>query len=85
MYDSPHENVAQGAQWQFYLEPTSVWACAADTHLGSPVGTFFDCKAPLRACMVAVQPLWGHFVRTVVPKTPQGAQKTPKRSPNAHF
>ena len=85
MCDSPHENVAQGAQWQFYLSPTGVWACAADAHLGSPGGTFFAFKAPQCVCTVAVQSLWGHFVPTLGRKTPQGAQKVPKGSPKAHF
>ena len=85
MCDSPHENVAQGAQWLFYLSATSVWATAAEFHLGSPVGTFFGYTTHC----VPVQSLWclcaATFVIKVGPKTPQGAQKVPKRSPKAHF
>ena len=61
------------------------WACAADFHLGSPVGTFFGHKASQCVCTVAVQPLCRHFVPKVGPKTPQGGPKVPKRSPKAHF
>ena len=92
MCDSPYENVAQGAQWQFYLEPTSVCAHAADSYLGSPGGTFFACTASLCVNTVSVVPLCGHFVPKVGPKTPQGGQKVQKGaqkltfwSPKRHF
>ena len=85
MYDSPHENVAQGAQWQFYLSATGCSACAADAHLGSPWGTFFACKAPLCACTVTVVPLCAHFVPKVVPKTPQGAKRCQKGAQKLTF
>ncbi len=34
---------------------------------------------------VTMPPLCWHFVPKVGPKTSQGAQKVPKRSPKAHF
>ena len=85
MCDSPYENIAQGAQWQFYLGATSRPATAADSHLGSPVGTFFACKASLCVCTVSVVPLCGHFVPKVGPKTPQGGQKVQKGAQKLTF
>ncbi len=88
---SPHENVAQGAKVHIPLHPTRCTASAADTHLGSPVGTFFGHTAPQCVCTVAVQPLCGHFVSKVGqrrPKVPkrcqQGAQKLTFRSLKRH-
>ena len=87
MCDSPNENIAQGAQWLFYLSATRVRATAADTHLGSPVGTFghlFRLCSPLCACTVAVVPQCGHFCTQRgakdAPRCPKGAKREPKSS-----
>ena len=78
MCDSPHENVAQGAQWQFYLGATSAAPLPLYAPLGSPVGTFFGSNGPQCICTVTVMPLCGHCAPKVVPKTAQGAQKESK-------
>ena len=52
---------------------------------GEPCGHLFALNSPQCVCTVTVVPLCGHFAPKVGPKTPHGAQKVPKRCPQAHF
>ena len=79
----PHTKTSLRCQIAVLPKPHEVKASAADSHLGSPGGTVFGYKAAWCICTVTVVPLCGHFVPKVGPKTPQGAQKVPKRSPKA--
>jgi hypothetical protein len=81
----PLRKHSPGCQRSVFSKPHECRACAADGHLGTPLGTLFGCKVSRCASTVTVQRLTGNFAPTVWPKTRQGPQKFTQWPPKALF
>ena len=92
MCDSPHENIAPGAQSQFYLHPRGSRPVPPTPSLGAPGAPFSAIKphcAPLRSlwclCVATLCPKCAQRRPKVAKRCPKGAQKLTFRSPKHHF